>query len=141
MDGGTSYTDGVMAREGFMRTNVDPERESWLTYGEPPVEETVVGPETTRAWLAQEDPETARAALDAWLAAGWPTPDAPDWLSGGYATKERVTAALRLLADRIDALRGMWAEADGRLNWLEQRVVIEAPPAQTEDPEAAGEAA
>lgn len=51
-------------------------------------------------------PSSARATLAAHAAAGWPTPDVPDWLTGGYATKERLYAALLVLADYVDRATG-----------------------------------
>ena len=58
-----------------------------------------------------------RDALEAFMERGWPTPDVPDWVGGGYVTKERLMEALRLLAFEIDTLRyRYWAvSADGAI--------------------------
>jgi hypothetical protein len=51
-------------------------------------------------------PASARDTLLAHTDAGWPTPGVPDWLSGGYVTKERLVAALLVLADYLDRATG-----------------------------------
>ena len=51
-------------------------------------------------------PASARATLQAHAAAGWPTPDVPDWLTGGYVTKERLLTALLVLCDYVDRATG-----------------------------------
>jgi hypothetical protein len=51
-------------------------------------------------------PGTLRQALEAHAGAGWPTPEVPDWLAGGYVTKERLFAVLLVIADYVDRATG-----------------------------------
>jgi hypothetical protein len=51
-------------------------------------------------------PGTLRQALEAHAGAGWPTPEVPDWLAGGYVTKERLFAVLLVIADYVDQATG-----------------------------------
>ncbi len=47
-------------------------------------------------------PLTCRATLQEHFDAGWPTEGVSPWTAGGYVHKERLVAALLVLADYID---------------------------------------
>lgn len=78
---------------------------------------SVVDVESQQFGLVTEGNPSTRDALEAFMERGWPTPDVPDWVGGGYVTKERLMEALRLLAFEIDTLRyRYWAvSADGAI--------------------------
>lgn len=84
------------------------ERESWLTYGEPPAverETSVISTETTRAWIAQEEQgvddagqvtyPTTRAATEGWL---------EEHRKGGYVYFEKLESLALFLAEQVDQL-------------------------------------
>jgi hypothetical protein len=63
-------------------------------------------PDQTRDQDPEERVRSARATLEAFFAAGWPTPGVPLFLAGGYVTKERCVEALLVICDYVDRATG-----------------------------------
>jgi hypothetical protein len=66
----------------------------------------VTEPEQAPDQTPESLPPSARRTLEAHFEAGWPTPGVPDWLSGGYVTKERLMTTLLIVADYLDRATG-----------------------------------